>query len=92
MIKLRDNPIFKKDHFQYQQDIKKVTDEKLQRELTLLLVELVNEVTVIDLHHDALLVTGKLPQATGDSRSKLASIKKKLDTKLSSYKARHQSS
>jgi hypothetical protein len=91
MIKLRDNPIFKKDHFQYQQAIKAVTDEKLQQELISLLVELVNEVNVIDLHHDALLLTGKLPHATEDSRSKLASIKKNLDAKLSSYKAQQSS-
>jgi hypothetical protein len=92
MIKLRDNPVFKKDHFQYQQDIKKVTDENLQQELISLLTELVNEVNTIDLHHDALLLTGTLPEATKESRTKLASIKKKLDTKLSSYRSRQQSS
>jgi hypothetical protein len=90
MMSLKNNPVFKKDYAQYQTEIKQVTDQKLQKELTALLIELVNEVVTIDMNHDAMILTRKLPDATKDSRTKLASIKKKLDTKLSSYKSRQQ--
>ena len=87
MISLKDSPVFKQDYARYQQEIKSVTDPRWQKELTDLLIELVNEVNALDLHHNALLLTNKLPEGAKESRSKLASIKKRLDAKLLSYKS-----
>jgi hypothetical protein len=82
MMKLRDNPVFKEDYKRYQQQILEITDERLKVELTDLLLMLSREVSAIDMHHETLLINGRMPNSLSDSRSSLASIKKKLDAKL----------
>lgn len=84
MMKLRDNPKFKEDYNNYQKQILAVTDDKLRMELTELLSDFSREVAAIDMHHDTLLINGRMPSGISDSRSNLASIKKKLDARLSS--------
>lgn len=84
MMKLRDNPKFKEDLNRYQQEILEVADERLKTELKDLLLMFTREAAAIDMHHDTLLLNGRMPTAVADSRSNLASIKKKLDAKLSS--------
>lgn len=86
MTTLRNNPVFIEDYANYQKTILEIKDEALQKELTGLLLELVRAVDSIDLHHDALLLGGKLPDAARDARMNLASIKKKLDAKLIPYR------
>ena len=86
MMKLRDNPIFKEDYNRYQKQILEISDEHLKTELTDLLLMLSREVSAIDMHHETLLVNGRMPSSLSDSRSSLASIKKKLDAKLAASK------
>jgi hypothetical protein len=86
MMKLRDNPIFKEDYNRYQKQILEISDEQLKTELTDLLLMLSREVSAIDMHHETLLVNGRMPSSLSDSRSSLASIKKKLDAKLAASK------
>jgi hypothetical protein len=81
-MKLRDNPVFKEDYKRYQQQILEIADERLKVELTDLLLMLSREVSAIDMHHETLLINGRMPVSLTDSRSSLASIKKKLDAKL----------
>lgn len=90
MMSLKNNPAFKKDYARYQEEIRQIVDEKHQKELTSMLLDFLNEVNSIDFHHEALFQTGKLPEATRESRTKLASIKKKLDAKLSLYKSQQK--
>jgi len=84
MMKLRDNPKFKEDYNNYQQQILSVSDDKLRIELTELLSDFSREVAAIDMHHDTLLINGRMPSGISESRGNLASIKKKLDARLSS--------
>lgn len=84
MMKLRDNPKFKEDYNNYQQQILAVEDHHLRTELTDLLLLFSKEVSAIDMHHETLLINGRMPGGISESRSNLASIKKKLDAKLSS--------
>lgn len=83
-MKLRDNPKFKEDYNRYQKQILEIEDENLRIELTDLLLMLSREVSAIDMHHDTLLINGRMPSGISDSRESLTSIKKKLDARLSS--------
>jgi len=83
MMKLRDNTKFKEDYSKYQQQILAIEDVKIRAELITLLTAFSKEVDAVDMHHDTLLLNGRMPSAVSESRNNLASIKKKLDAKLS---------
>jgi hypothetical protein len=85
-MKLRDTPVFQEDYKRYQQQILEITDERLRVELTDLLLMLSREISAIDMHHETLLINGRMPASLADSRRSLASIKKKLDAKLAASK------
>lgn len=89
MMKLRDNPKFKEDYERYQKEILSIENDTIRLELTDLLLSFSREVSAIDMHHDTLLLNGRMPSAISESRSNLASIKKKLDSRLASIK-KHQ--
>jgi hypothetical protein len=82
-MKLRDNTKFKEDYSKYQQQILAIEDVKIRAELITLLTAFSKEVDAVDMHHDTLLLNGRMPSAVSESRNNLASIKKKLDAKLS---------
>lgn len=82
-MKLRDHPKFKEDYQRYQQQILEIKDDKVRMELTDLLISFSKEVSAIDMYHDALLLNGRMPSGVAESRNNLASIKKKLDARLS---------
>ena len=86
MISIKNSPAFKNDYERYQKEIASVTDETAKNELIRLLTELLREVTALDMHHDAVMLSGKLPEGVQDSRTKIASIRKKIDAKLSPFK------
>lgn len=87
MMKLKDSPKFKEDLANYQKIIAEITDESVKQECTDLLIKFVDGVHAIDFHHDAIFTAKRLPDALGESRSNLASTKRKLDARLSLYKA-----
>jgi hypothetical protein len=87
MISIKNSLAFKEDYARMQKDISEVTDENLKKELTSLLLTILKEVSAIDMHHDSISITGKLPDGIQESRNKIASIRKKIDAKLSSYKS-----
>lgn len=86
MISIKNSPAFKNDYERYQREIALVTDETAKSELIKLLSELIREVTALDMHHDAVMLSGKLPEGVQDSRTKVASVRKKLDAKLAPFK------
>jgi hypothetical protein len=85
-MKLKDNPVFQEDYKRYQQQILEIADDRLRVELTDLLLMLLREISAIDMHHETLLINGRMPASLADSRRSLASIKKKLDAKLAASK------
>lgn len=86
MMKLRDNPKFKEDYANYQKAISEIDNDEFKQECIDLLKKFVNEVNAIDLHHDAIFTSKRLPEAIQESRTNLASVKKRLDAKLAQYK------
>ena len=88
MISLFDSPQFKKDYKNYQEEIRKITDNKAQEELTALLREFVEQVKLIDRYHSELNLSNRIPTGISEARSNLASSKKKLDSKISNFKSR----
>lgn len=86
MMSIKDSPIFKEDYAKLQKEIQEIVDEDTKKELTFMLLELSREVSALDMHHDAIMLSGKMPEAVQDSRSKVASIRKKIDAKLNLYK------
>jgi hypothetical protein len=92
MMSIKNSPAFKQDYNKMQKEISEVIDENLKKELTSMLLEILREVSIIDMHHDAISITGKMPEGIQDSRNKIASIRKRIDAKLSSYTAskKHQ--
>ncbi len=85
-MRLIDNPKFKEDYTNYQKKISLIENETLRTDCTNLLIEFGRAVAAIDAHHESLMIHGKMPVDISDSRANLASIKKKLDSKLSSVK------
>lgn len=81
--KLQNSKKFTDDYQQYQERIKKITDPKIQSELTSLLVQLKEQVMYIDRSHDSMFITGRVNGDLADQRATLISIKKNLDNKLS---------
>lgn len=88
MMKLKDHPKFKEDLARYQNAIADITDEAAQQECTELLMKFIDEVYAIDFHHDAIFTAKRLPEALGESRTNLATAKRKLEARLVQYKAR----
>lgn len=87
MMKLKDNPKFKEDLARYQKVISEITDETAKKECTELLIKFVEGVQAIDFHHDAIFTAKRLPDALGESRTNLATAKRKLEARLTQYKA-----
>lgn len=85
-MKLTENPKFREDYLNYQTKIASLEDQNLQTECTNLLIEFGRAVAAIDAHHESLMTHGIMPSAIADSRSELASLKKKLDSKLANLK------
>jgi len=88
MMSIKNSKIFKEDYANLQRSILEISDENIKNELTKLLLELSAEVAIIDMHHDSVSITGKMPDALRDSRSKIASIRKNIDKKISDYQTR----
>jgi hypothetical protein len=86
MMRLQDNPRFKDDYSNLQKEISKIDNEYHKKELTFLLQELSREILSIDMHHDAMLVVGKMPDNIRETREKILSLRKKIDVKLKQYK------
>ena len=85
-MKLTENPKFKEDYTNYQKKISMIEDSTQRTECTNLLIEFGRAVAAIDAHHESLMTHGIMPSALSDSRSQLASLKKKLDSKLAAVK------
>lgn len=86
MMKLKTHPKFLEDYNNYQKKILSVENEEVRSELSNLLNQFAQEVSAIDMHHDTLLINGRMPSGISESRSNLALIKKKLDARLSHIK------
>jgi hypothetical protein len=83
--RLKENQAFTKDYKNYQQRIAKVTNEQTKKELVTLLLELSREVDNIDLCHEQMLITNKMPGTASETRSAIASCRKRLETKLAQW-------
>lgn len=83
--KIEQSEAFKTDYKNYQSEISKITDKKLQEDCTDLLRQLKNTVVWIDNMHEQLFVTHQMPSDVSEARQKIISIKKQLDTRLKSY-------
>lgn len=83
--KLKENSAYINDYKQYQQRIAKITDEGIKKDLTKLLLELSREVTNIDLCHEQMLLTNKMPGSAQETRTAIASCRKRLDSKLTQW-------
>ena len=88
--KIQTSKRFTEDYQQYQERIKKITDSKVQLELTNLLVKLKEQVTYIDRSHDSMFITGRVSEDLADLRANLIAIKKNLDTKLARWERTEQ--
>lgn len=87
MISLFESPQFKTDYKNYQEQIRQISDEAAQKELTGLLTQFVEQVKLIDRYHSELALSPRIPSAISEARSNLASCKKKLDNKISNFKS-----
>lgn len=79
MISIRNSEAFKQDYAKYQKSIREIKDEKAQKECLNILLKLANEVSIIDMHHETLITTSRLPEDVKESRQKIINLKKTLD-------------
>lgn len=82
MISIRNSDVFKQDYTRYQKAIREITHEPTQKECLNLLLKLANEVAIIDMHHETLITTSRLPEDIKESRQKIINLKKTLDKTL----------
>lgn len=82
MMKLIDDPKFKADYNKYKELILQIEDKGLQTELSEMLTQFRAAVASIDLHHDSLMTTGRMPEGVSESREKISRLKSQLDKRL----------
>lgn len=82
-MKLLDHPQFKEDYERYSQAISKISDNEEKIRLTNLLNQFVGVAKDIDRSHEDLASLKKLPESLSESKRKLVSLRKSLDTSLS---------
>jgi hypothetical protein len=82
-MRLIDHPQFKEDYERYSKAISNISDIDQKNKLTILLNQFVNEVKTIDRGHEDLIMQGRLPESLLESKRKLVSLRKSLDTSLS---------
>lgn len=82
MISIRNSEVFKKDYARYQESIKAIKDETKQKECLNLLIKLANEIATIDMHHESLITSRRLPEDIKSTREKIFNLKKILDKTL----------
>jgi hypothetical protein len=88
-IKLQDNPRFVAEYADYQKRIAAITDQRLQDDLTRLLVQLKEQVRFIDRTHEQVYMTGRIPGEVSDLRNDLIKHRKTLDQKLRDWESRN---
>jgi hypothetical protein len=88
-IKLQDNPRFVAEYADYKKRILAITDQRLQDELTKLLVQLKEQVRFIDRTHEQVYMTGRIPGEVSDLRNDLIKHRKTLDQKLRDWESRN---
>lgn len=87
-MSIKNSKIFKEDYANLQRSILEIADEKIKTELTDLLLQLSAEVSVMDMHHDSVSITGKMPDAIRDSRSKIYDIRQRIEKKISDHQVK----
>ena len=83
---LANNPRFVTEYKTWAEQIDKVKDEKIKKDLEDMLRQLVESVRAIDLQHQEILVLHRMPESLGESKGNLNSIRKKIQDKLDSCK------
>lgn len=73
----------------FQKRILAVKNENLQKELTKLLIELKNHVGSVDLHHENMLMAGRMPGDVVESRSAIQKCRKTIIDRLAAYESKN---
>ena len=77
-MQILNSPRFKEEYQKISDFIEKTEDQTKKIETKRLLQELVSHVKKIDIDHSDIIVSGKLPSDTSDSRQKILEIRKKI--------------
>ena len=77
-MQILNSPRFKEEYQKISDFIEKTEDQTKKIETKRLLKELVSHVKKIDIDHSDIIVSGKLPSDTSDSRQKILEIRKKI--------------
>jgi hypothetical protein len=91
-MKLQDNPQFQEDYKKYQKEISLITDDRMKKDLTDLLIEFSRQVAAIDQQHTQLFFSNKLPTDISETRLRLSECKRKIETGIQSWKRNNRSS
>lgn len=83
---LANNPRFINEYKTWSSQIDKIKDEKIKKDLEVMLRQLVETVRSIDLQHQEILTLHRMPDSLGESKGNLSSIRKKISDKLESCK------
>lgn len=87
--KLENNPKIREDFKNLQKRISAVTDEPLKQNMTGLFLKLKEHVKRLDLQHESLFVSYRLPADAGETRDSLKKIRKSLEDKLLAWETRN---
>lgn len=90
MEKLQNNPRFINEYRDFQKRILNVDNENLRNDLTRLLIELKNHVSEIDLHHESMLMAGRMPGDITESRTAIQKCRKAIQDRLTAYESSKQ--
>jgi hypothetical protein len=79
MISLLESEHFKRDYANYKNQISNIQREDLKQRANDLLNKLISEIKMVDLQHQELFATHKMPMRLEESKKKILDIRKELD-------------
>ena len=86
MISLFKSERFQKEYKEFKENISKIQNPQMKKELEDLLSKLVTEVKNLDNYHSDLIIGSNLPSSAPESKTKILEIRKRLNKRLADWK------
>jgi len=86
MFNLEKSKEFQEEYINFKNKINKINNDKVKEELYALLNALLNEVKKIDIQHNEVVISHRIPTATVETRNNIIKIRQKISEKIEESK------
>lgn len=86
MFNLEKSKEFQEEYINFKNKINKINNDKVKEELYALLNALHNEVKKIDIQHNEVVISHRIPTATVETRNNIIKIRQKISEKIEEAK------